>query len=274
MVYSKIFLRKDIVLFLGVFLFLVSNSFAEQEWKIQKSTHFIVYYNNCSDSFLYRLIDRAETVYREITQELRFFRDEPWLWDKRALVYVFDKKEDYIDYTDMPSWSTGCARPFEKTIYTYSESYEFFQHTLTHELAHLIFREFIGKVSIPLWLDEGVAVYLERLEESSSMKIASARLAREGLYMPFNQFLKLNFKDLDNQANIQQDSQEFNAVGRFYLQSFSIVYFLIKEYDQYKFTQLLRKLKEKKGFEEAFLSTYRAFKNIEEFERQWIRFYR
>jgi len=274
MEYPKRFLRRNIAALAVILFGFVFYSFTEEEWKIRKSTHFIVRYKNCSDSFLYKLVDQAEDAYREVTQELRFFRDEPWLWDKRALIYVFDTKDDYLSHTQMPAWSTGCARPFEKTVYTYSESYEFFKYTLTHELAHLIFREFVGKVSIPLWLDEGVAVYMERRRESSSMEPGVRKLVRENLYIPFNEFLYLNFEDLDKQRGPDKELRGLDFVGRYYLQSFSIVYFLIQKYDNYKFTRLLRKLKSGKGVNEAFLDTYGAFRDIEDFEEQWRKFYR
>lgn len=252
----------------------VANAIAAQEWLTRKSIHFIVYYKKCSQSFLDKLISQAEKNYKDIASELRFFIDEPWIWEERAKIYVYDNKNEYLQSTGMPEWSVGSARPFEKTVYTYAESHKFFGHTLTHELTHLILRQFIGRKSIPLWFEEGVAVYMERRKNPAAANREMRKLIKNDQYLPFDDFFNMQFYDLDKERNPEEDLRGLNLVDKFYLQSFSMVYFLIKEYQPYRFSILLRKIREGKRFEEAFPDVYRAFKDTARLEKKWKEFYK
>ncbi len=243
-------------------------------WKIEKSAHFIIYYQNSSKDFLDKLEDRAEDAYRGIADELGFFRDQPWLWDKRASIYVFDSKQEYLAYTGMPEWSGGSARPYEKKVFTYAESYKFFESTLVHELTHLIFHEFIGKDSlVPLWIDEGAAVYMERLKKSGFLKGGIEAMVKEGKVIPFKEILRVSSKDLDIDSN-RENPVSKAYVDRFYTQSWSMVYFLIKKYDLYRFKQFAREMRRGMDFEKSFYRIYSGLKNPEEWEKQWEEFYR
>ena len=243
---SRRILPKNIGIYLiALVLIIFSGTLkSEEDWQERKSMHFIVYYKECSENFLDSLLNKAEDGYREITRELRFFRDEPWVWKKRATIYVFATKEDYLKDTSMPDWSVGCARPFEKTIFTYAESYKFFHYVLTHELAHLILREFIGQAEVPLWLDEGVAIYMERKGKFSQFVGRAERMVKEAVYIPFEEFFSTQFTDLDKERDPDKELEGDNYVEMFYLQSFSLVYFLIKEYDNYRFIRLLRQIRD------------------------------
>ena len=57
------------------------------------------------------------------------------------------------------------------------------QSLLPHELGHIIFREFIGLESnCPSWLDEGVAMYQEKLKRKDiKLKLRQA-LEEKGLF--------------------------------------------------------------------------------------------
>ncbi len=266
------FFSKSIGVYLIAILFFLLGVSGE-DFRVEKSFHFIVYYNNCKRSFLDRLIREAEDAYTEIAEELRFFREDPWVWERRAKIFIFDSKEDYLKETNMPSWSGGCARPLEKTIYTYSGSYKFFGYTLIHELTHLVFREIIKKARVPLWLEEGVAVYMERKREASSLVRLMGRLIRENKVIPFEEFLDLEFADLDKERSPQDELRGLSYVEKFYLQSFSLVYFLIKKYDMYRFTSMLRKIREGDTFSESFSSTYRILRSREKLEEEWRDFY-
>ncbi|MBN2120992.1 MAG: hypothetical protein JW734_08085 [Candidatus Omnitrophica bacterium] len=272
---KKRFFRKAAFISVAVWLvFIAGISPAEEDWKTRKSFHFIVYYKNTSHKFLDRLVNKAEDCYRTITQGLGFYRDEPWVWDKRAFIYVFDTKYDYIEYTKMPEWSSGCARPDKKTIFTYSESYDFFKYVLTHELTHIILGDFLQEGRLPLWFDEGVAVYMERKNEANHLIKNIKAAIKQELFISFDKLFCLEFKDLDSKRDPQEQLTGVDYVQIFYLQSFSIVYFLFEEYDRYKFVQLLRKIKEGDKFDDAFFKTYRVFKDTEGLQRQWREFYR
>ena len=268
---TRYLFSKNIAIFLIFTLSLINIS--EKDFKRKKSFHFVVYYNNCSQNFLDRVIREAESAYTEIAEELRFFREDPWVWDNRAKIFILDSKEDYLKATHMPSWSAGCAYPSKKTVYTYTGSYKFFGYTLIHELTHLVFREIIGESRVPLWLEEGVAIYMERRKEAYNLVKAVKSLIRKNEIIPFGEVLSLEFRDLDKERGPSEEFRGISFVEKFYLQAFSLVYFLIKEYDMFRFTILLRKIREGYSFSESFSSTYRLLNNREKFEREWRDFY-
>ena len=269
------FFKRNTLVYLVIFTicgnFLVQ---AEQDWRTRNSHHFIVYYKNSSHRFLDRLINKAEDSYRTITQDLGFSRDEPWVWKKRALIYVYDTKDEYLENSDRPEWSVGFARPCEKTVYTYSDSYDFLKDVLVHELTHLILREFIGSAKVPLWFEEGVATYMERKKDASTHVSKMRTLVKEARFIGFDDFLRLKMEDMGGERNLHDALQGQNLVERFYLQSFSVIYFLFEEYKKYKFLDLLRKIKKEGSFDGAFFKVYRVFRDEKDLERQWVEFYR
>jgi len=268
---ARYLFSKNIAIFLIFTLSLINIS--GEDFKEKKSFHFIIYYNNCSQDFLDRVIREAESAYTEIAEGLRFFREDPWVWDKRAKIFVLDTREDYLKISNMPSWSSGCAYPSKKTIYTYAGSYKFFGHTLIHELTHLVFREIIGESKVPLWLEEGIAVYMEKRGEAYSLVKAVKSLIRENGIIPFREVLSLESGDLDKEREPSEEFKGISFVEKFYLQAFSLVYFLIKKYDMFRFTIFLRKIREGYSFSESFSSTYRLLNNKEKFEKEWRNFY-
>ncbi len=268
--------KKSISLF--IVQVLIFNFFLYPEagkgWNIRKSHHFLVYYKSADNSFLNRLIQKAEDGYRNITEEFGFFRDEPWVWKARAEIYVYDNKEAYIRNTNMPEWSGGCARPLEKKIYTYAEAYQFIKYTLAHELAHLIFTEFVEKKKVPLWLDEGVAVYIEKENDWYSLKNQMAHILSRSEQIPFEEILEAEFSNLDRERDPSEELSADNYVKKFYLESWSIVYFLIKKYGKDEFRQLVRNIRQGLGFNDSFFRTYRSLKDMEEFKEKWKEYYR
>jgi hypothetical protein len=75
---------------------------ASDEWKQEKSTHFIVCYKNAPEQFIKNLTDRAEEYYNKIADDLGFRRFNFWLWDNRAKIYIHDNKEAYQAATGQP----------------------------------------------------------------------------------------------------------------------------------------------------------------------------
>ena len=273
---SRGFLRRNITAFIAVACLLLPLCvvYSQEGWEIRKSFHFYVYHKGCSENFLDRLIDKAEDGYREVTSEFKFFRDEPWLWEKRARVYVFRNKDEYLESTHMPEWSSGSALPLQRTIYTYEGSYTFLEGIIIHEITHLIFREFVGRAHIALWLDEGVAVYMEKKHQARFLKKQMKRLLRQDAYIPFIDFLHVEFKDLDREREHGRQLRGEDYVEKFYIQSFSLVYFLIDEFGTYRLIRMLRRIRDGESFEDAFFNVYTQLKNVDRLERRWKEFYR
>jgi hypothetical protein len=234
----------------------------DDNWLITKSTHFIVYYKNAPEDFIKEVIEKSEDYYDKIAADLGFMRFDFWLWDNRAKIYIHDNAADYHSATGQPEWSGGNAVPASKIIQTFPYAQGFFEKILPHEMGHIIFREFVGfnNPAIPLWLDEGVASYQEKL--TYSMADAFVRKAIE----------KGNFITLEKLSNFNpQLTLSDNLTQLFYTESFSVVDFLIKEFGRDKFVSFCQDLRDKKDLVRAVAMNY-SFSNIQELDSAWQRY--
>jgi len=241
---------------------LKSGCFAKEEkWLQEKSTHFIVNYKGASEDFVRQLSEKAEDLYNKIADDLGFRRFDFWLWDNRAKVYIYDNAVDYQQSTGQPAWSAGCAMPKEKMIYTYPFAKGFFEAVLPHEMGHIIFREFVGfeNYAVPVWLEEGVASYQENVRNPAAKEILKGAVA-SGVFISMDKLAVLN----------PQTMTDTTLVQLFYIESASIVDFLIKEFGKDNFVLFCQNLRDKKNLERAISSAY-PFANLEELGQAWER---
>ena len=175
-------MKKSIITF--VILFLVSSVSAKEDWKESKSNHFVVYYKQAPEDFVKTVMESAEEYYEQISRNLGVRRYQSWTWDQRASIYIFDNVDDYVETGSELKWSHGMASIRQKTIRTFPAAHGFFDSTLPHELTHIIFRELIGyEARIPLWFEEGVAMYQEKAKRWGARKAVQKAIA-EGKFIP------------------------------------------------------------------------------------------
>jgi len=254
----KIFITFLVILFLPAIVFC-----AEEGWHEQKSTHFIAYYKDAPVDFIEEVLDAAEDDYHKITRELGFTRYKYWLWDQRAKIYIYNDADDYHNTTGKPKWASGHAVYEFKTIFTYPLASGFFDTLLPHELAHIIFREFIGfkNRKVPLWLDEGVATYQERTKRWGADKKVKKAI-KEGRFIPLDELTKI--RDLQ--------SVDKATVNLFYNESVSIVYFLISKHGRYNFMTFCKALRDGKSLDRAIDRAYTRFDDLEDLNEVWYRY--
>lgn len=257
-------MKKYLLFFTFIFVFLSpANAQEPERWNATKSTHFIVYYKNSAEEFINQAVNRAEEYYDYIADDLGFRRFNFWLWDNRAKIYIYDSSRDYQSFTDQPEWSGGCAVVSRKVIHTFVNAKGFMETVLPHEMGHIIFRELVGfdNNAVPLWLDEGVASYQQKLKYSLAGK--TVRNAIEKGYL-------INIESL---AGLNpQFAMSNETVQLFYLEAFSIVDFLIKEFGKDSFVLFCQNLRDKRDLERAIASSY-PFSNIKELDRAWKKYY-
>jgi hypothetical protein len=253
-------MRKRILFSITLFTFYaVSAAQDPAKWNTEKSAHFVVNYRNAPEDFIKEIIDKSESLYNSIASDLGFIRFNFWLWDERAKIYIYDNALDYQSATGQPAWSIGCAVVKKKAIHAFPYAEGFFEATLPHELGHIIFREFVGfsNNAIPLWLDEGVASYQEKTKYKMANKFIKEAISKNKFINP------------DELSNIDPRlMQNPELVSLFYAEAFSIVDFLIKEFDKDKFVLFCRNLRDKINLDRAIASSY-PFNNIKELGSAW-----
>ena len=241
-------------------LFAAAHARAEQNWQEIRSTHFIVYYKSASVDFVSRVSSRAEDYYNSIACSLGFIRFDFWLWDNRAKIYVYDTPEQYQKESGAPAWSAGQALVKAKTIYTFSGSGEFCDTVLPHELGHIIFREFVGfdNYAVPVWLDEGVAVFQQNLRNPTARAHVKAALSA-GKLIPLESLSRIDPGSLGTNTR---------AIGLFYDEAVTVIDYLISEFGKNKFVSFCQNLRDKRNLEQAISATY-PFNNIKELDSAW-----
>ena len=246
----------------ALFLFCGVLSLA-QDWQELKSEHFIIYFTQ-DEKFAKDVLDKAEVYYRDIASDLGYSRySEFWTWDKRVKIYIHPDQPSFLKATGQPDWSQGMADYQNKQIVSYAWSKGFLESLLPHEMAHLIFRDFVGfKGEVPLWLDEGVAQWAEKAKRQTVKAMVRQLLKQEAM---------LSLKDMMSLGlrNIAQSGR----VNAFYAQAASLVNFMIEKYGSGSFTDFCRNLRDAKTLEEALSSAYpTGMRNLAELEEKWKKY--
>jgi len=263
----------------GTVLFPVAESLADARYSDdtmeRKSFHFIIrYHQEVTPSFLNRLVDQAEDCYNSISRDFHFFRDDPWVWDNRAVIYVYKDRDAYLKATGMPEWSWAAAKPHQKEVHTFNGAWEVFRYALVHELTHLIFREYIGMYSdVPLCFDEGAAVYMERRNERDAIARQVRSILKSDDRISLRELLQTGFSDLQTDVRSASGLSGQDYVKAFYLESFGLINFLLEKYDRFKFSTFARKMRDGLSFENAFFQAYRLLRTWDDVEKEWLRFY-
>jgi hypothetical protein len=258
-----------------------------EDWLESKGEHFIVYYKN-DDKFAKDVLDKSEVYYRNIASGIGYPRySDFWLWDKRAKIYIYPDHKAFLRATGQPAWSHGEADYKEKKISSYVWSRGFVESLLPHEIAHLVFRDFIGfEGQVPLWIDEGVAQWAEEAKREH-LKSLARELFKNDLLMTIKELMNTNLKYIKlkdvvyMRAVITKGGEDGVAfmtgeklVDNYYIEGFSLVNFLIEKYGAERFARFCRELRDGSMLEGALKSVYPSeigsFKDLEKAWRLYL----
>ncbi len=232
-------------------------------WYDIKGDHFIVFYKT-DEPFARKTAHNAETYYERIANELGYARHSNfWQWEKRVKIYIYASLQEFQKDTGEPAWSHGVARYSSKEIHTFTGSEQFMQGLLPHEIAHLIFRDFVGmEGQIPLWLDEGVAQWQEPAKRAQARKYARYLIHRDKHYPIYD----LTTTDV----RTVKDEEKVHA---FYMQSVSLVEYLVSTYGGNAFTVFCRELRDGKKFDEALRAAYpNSIEDLGDLDYKWRKY--
>jgi len=252
------------------------------DWNELNGEHFIVYYTQ-DEKFAKDVLENAEVYYRRIAPDLGYPRySEFWTWDKRAKIYIYPNQASFLKATGQPEWSYGMAEYKTKSIASFAGSPGLIESILPHEMAHLIFRDFVGfKGEIQLWLDEGVAQW-EEIPKRQEIKRIAKQLYKDEKLLSLNDIMTLDIANTKgDRVYIRRirtkDGKEAvlflsstNLVDTFYLEAASLVGFLIERYGSDNFAYFCRQLRDGKSLEEALTFAYPTnIRSITDLENKW-----
>lgn len=248
------------LLWAGMIAIVLSGATARAaDWKELRGKHVVIYYNEAPKDFVDAVEEATETYYNNISRDLGFGHSQNWSYENRVKIYIYDNSEDYVVAGKQAGWSHGSASPTQKKIRTFPTAHGFFDSTLPHELGHIVFREFVGyRTNIPLWFEEGVAMYVERAKRFGAHDMVRQAMS-DGSFISLEELTLLGLSPVTDETTI----------NLFYAESASVVKYLIDEHGKTKFVRFCRKLKEGKPFNWALDSVYVRFKNINKLNDAW-----
>ena len=246
----------------AVLLFCIGSAGAQIKWQEEKSEHFIIYYKSAPADFVENVEQMAEQYYHEISDNLGITRYQNWTYDKRARIYIYDDQDDYVNSAQQARWSHGAASAKTREIRTFPSAHGFFDSVLPHELGHIIFREFVGfNINLPLWLDEGVAMYQEKAKRWGANKSVQEAIKKK-TFIPLEELTYMSLTQ-----NTPQDMVEL-----FYAESASIVYFMISEMGDNSFARFCKKLQQESTFDNALSASYMRIHTLVELNKAWMNY--
>lgn len=226
------------------------------------SKHFIVYsYSREKAAYLAK---RAEVVAERVIGHSGVSKFASW--KTKAIIVLYKNHFEYVKETGQPGWSGGTAGMVShgpithRAIYLYEGATNLFSNILPHEITHLVFMQMMGaKANIPLWLNEGLAVY-EQKDKGKSLKTIAAR------NMKSNDYIKLD--DL-----IKYEKAPEGRAELFYGASAGLVEYLFVVLNRACYVKMISLLKQGASSYEAFRGAYgKAFKSFSSMETGWKKY--
>lgn len=278
-----IHINKIIYLLVALLFLSAVNTADAGSWREVSGDHFVIYYTG-EKGFAKDVLRKSEGYYRTIAVGLGYPRySDFWTWDNRVKIYIYPDHKSFLKASKQPEWSHGMADYRKKLIMSYIWSEMFIDSILPHEIAHLIFRDFVGFTGkIPLWLDEGIAQWAEESKRREMGKMAKIAYEKDQL-LSIKDLMTLDIqklKDVDKvyirptttktgkPATLIMDAN--SLVNVFYLAAVSVIDFLIDKYGSHRFAEFCRELRDGKSVD---LSLKRAYPNylrdIDDLEKRW-----
>lgn len=267
----------------------VDSQSAQPDFRTVETLHFIL--QGQDEIKLRKTGNLCEEIYKKIMFDTNLFSFKP---RQNYLLVIYRDQMEYHLKTGYPLWSGGGTvtkllgqtlsedqRDVARTsIYT---SEDVTSHALlAHEIAHLIFNEFMdfktGKDADAVrWVNEGLATYEElegykKVEREEFLKVTAPLLKQNPI--PLRDSMK--FKPLKEEVKVlgnyffRDNSIAFTNIDLWYWQARNVIKFLIEKQGQYNFYLLLNALKQGKDFISALNDAYPGkWASLEGLETEW-----
>ncbi len=179
----------------------------------------------------------------------------------KILVMLFGEKASYMKFTKRPAWSGASSDLRADTMYVI-EGNNFYPLSV-HELTHLYFDGYFLPTISPLWLSEGMAVYMQitTTKEKPSWVDRSLRRILNGERIPFEEMTVT--ETLSNYTTSQAEL--------WYTQAYSVVKYLLQTRTRDEFYKLCSELKANTPLHQALYRAYgMPFNKVTALENVWL----
>ena len=180
----------------------------------------------------------------------------------KILVMLFGQKQSYMDYTKRPAWSGASSDLKSDTMYIIEKTG--FYSLSVHELTHLYFDQYFLPTISPLWLSEGMAVYMQIYASKQKPAYVVRRLKEileTGQLIPFEEMMSAQtLKDYPT------DKAEV-----WYTQAYSLVDYLLNTRSRDEFYKFCTELKNNAPVHQALYRSYgMPFNKVSTLQNVWL----
>ena len=222
-----------------------------------QTNHFNIYAEGKAPSLEFR--ETLESIHANLMLDLAAF--SPWAREERVSIFLFRDQESYRRVTGRPAWSGGASSVKRRKVYLYES--EELVGILAHELTHIYFDSFfIGGVTDPLWLSEGMAtlVQTERGLAAPNWLRHNLEVIKRGGGYGLEELTRV-----DNTTGAKDDE-----IRLWYTQSYSVVRFLIRSQYRSSFYKFCKFLRDGTPVKESLYRAYgMPFNSVKALEYAW-----
>ncbi len=182
----------------------------------------------------------------------------------KILVMLFNQRQSYMQYTHRPAWSGASSDLQSDSVYVVEEP-GFYPLTV-HELTHLYFDGYFLPTLSPLWLSEGMAVYMQILasrERPAWVNESLQKILKEGKLIPFEEMM----------AAETLDKYSDDAAALWYTQAYSVVDYLLNNRSRDEFYRFCNELKNNSPVYQALYRAYgMPFNKVSVLQNVWLHY--
>lgn len=180
----------------------------------------------------------------------------------KILVMLFNQKQSYMDYTHRPAWSGASSDLQSDTMYIIEKTG--FYALSVHELTHLYFDQYFLPTISPLWLSEGMAVYMQIYTSKQKPAYVVKQLKQileTNQLIPFEEMMSTQ-----TLANYPTDKAEM-----WYTQAYSLVDYLLNTRSRDEFYKFCTEIKQGTPVYQALYRAYgMPFNKINTLQNVWL----
>jgi hypothetical protein len=209
---------------------------------------------------------KLERLHSRLRLDLAPF--SPWMSKERLKLYLYKNRGSYAKGEfEPPEWSNGVSIYEKRLVAVYDQPDRAkLLEIIAHETTHLLFESYWGESGkkAPTWLNEGLAMVQEAeidRAEKSDWHAAMTLLPRQG---------HIRVADFVKMAPTEDLKNDSARVQTWYVQAYSVSYFLLRKHPRLSFKTLCGLLRDGKPLDEALWLAYR-YRGAAQLEKAWLK---